>query len=409
MASSTRDNLDLLTPRILVVDDERQIHASIRLRLGAGYDVSFCFNAREALKCLAAERFDLCLADIHMPQMDGLAFIAAAEKIDPCLGFVVLSAFDSDENLRRTIPLHVYEFVGKPLPDRDGFEARIPAWIERTRQKRHEQSLAIRAGTISNDLHSAQIERDVELVASESARDALLQTASLLTTIYAHLVSATSLLATRAKTDASAASVYRSLEEARKTADAAVNVADEFFNSGYGNRDSSPALVATGTRHAVNIARRMAKADELDKSVDILELEDRLPIRGMSGIDFLLMMTPAIAAALTIAGARSTIRISGEYLTRLDASPSSPRFKSYLWLNRRNAFASQPGMLITIAAAGSPWSRGQTEAWLHGEDAPLAAITARGLVNGIRKCKGLLGVAIAPAADQFGLALVLPV
>lgn len=407
-STAGRQPADLLTPRILVVDDERQIHASLRLRLGSNYDLVFCFNARDALQLLANERFDLCFADIHMPHMDGLAFIAAAEQIDRYLGFVVLSAFDSDENLRRAIPLQVYEFIGKPLPERDGFEARIPGWIERTRRRRHDHSLAEQAGVISQDLDSARLERDVELMASESARDALLQTASLLTTIHAHLVGATSVLATRARTDGTVTHLLRSLEEARKTADAAVTVAESFFDSGYGNRDSSPALVGAGVRHAVSIASRMTHADAGNKTVDCSALDDRLPVRGLSGIDFLLMMAPAVAAALTVAAANSTVRVDSAQLPRLDAATRDVRLRNYLWVNRRNALASQPGVLITVAAGAASLSRPQAEAWLHGEETPLANVTARGLLSGIQKCKGLLGLAVSPQTAQFRLVLALP-
>ncbi len=94
---------------------------------------------KSALLALAKDRFDLCLVDIYMPEMDGLDFIEAAQRSDPALGYVVLSAFDSSENLRRTIPLHVFEFITKPLPERDGFEARIPEWVDRTRAQRRDQ------------------------------------------------------------------------------------------------------------------------------------------------------------------------------------------------------------------------------------------------------------------------------
>src|SRR4051794_1989067 len=122
----TPASVDLFSPRILVVDDERQIHASLKLRLGRDYSLVCHTDARQALALLPAERFDLCIVDIHMPHMDGLAFVAAAQQSDPALGYLLLSAFDTDENLRRAIPLGVYEFIPKPLPARAGFEDRLP-------------------------------------------------------------------------------------------------------------------------------------------------------------------------------------------------------------------------------------------------------------------------------------------
>src|SRR5688572_18780552 len=101
------DPLDMLPARIIVVDDEHQIHASIRLRLGREHDITFCYSGQEALAKLTGQRFDLCFVDIHMPGMDGLRFIDAARGVDSQLGYVVLSAFDTDHNLRRTIPLQV--------------------------------------------------------------------------------------------------------------------------------------------------------------------------------------------------------------------------------------------------------------------------------------------------------------
>ena len=403
-----RDPAELLPPRIAIIDDERQIHASLRLRLGKEYELTSFFDGRNALDAIAEGKFDLCLVDIHMPQMDGLAFIEAAANSDPALGFVVLSAFDSDENLRRAIPLQVYDFLSKPLPERDGFEARIPDWIARTRQRRHDRMLARQAYTVDRELNSARLEREVELVAAESAHDALLQTANLLTTIHAHLVSASSIVAARAKSDPSLAPLLRSLEVGRKTAEAAASVAEGFFDSAYGNRDTAPALINSGINHAIGIASRMSRADESKKSVDFPALDDHLPVRGLSGIDFLLMMVPAIGLALTVSSANTTVRIRSEPIARLETVARDARFKNHLWLNRRTAAISRSGILITVDASAPPFSRVQTEAWLNGEDAAHAAVTARGLVKGIQKCQGLLGVALAPHAVQFQLVLALP-
>lgn len=407
MVMST-ESTDLVAPRILVVDDERQIHASLRLRLGKQYELVCCADARSALQKLGSERFDLCLVDIHMPEMDGLAFIEAAQRTDPGLGYVVLSAFDTTENLRRTIPLQVFDFIGKPLPERDGFEARVPEWIDRTRTQRRDQALAKQAGTLSQDLDVARLEREVELVASETARDALLQTANLLTTIHAHLVSAASTLGARARTDASVAPLFRSLEEAKKTAEAAAGVASGFFDSAYASRDSSAALIDSGLREAVGIATRMSHAEAAQKAVDFAPFESRMPIKGLSGIDFLLMLAPAIGAALTLTGEKTTVGIRGQRLARLDVALKDTQLRNYLWVNRKHALASQPGVLVAITTSAPTLSRAQAEAWLRGEDGPLSAVSARGLLAGLQKCRGLLAFSLLPQTPQFRLVLVLP-
>ncbi len=402
------DSTDLLPPRIAIIDDEHQIHASIRLRLGQTCELVSFYEAQSALTAMGGRKFDLCFVDIHMPGMDGLTFIEAAIKNDPMLGFVVLSAFDTEENLRRTIPLQAYEFIAKPLPEREGFEARIPEWITRTRQRRRDQALAQHAGGIGRDLHAAQLEREVEFVASASARDALLQTANLLTTIHAHLVTACSTLATRAKTDASLAPLLRNLEVGRKTAEAATIVAEGFFDSAYGNRDTSPALIDSGIAHAIGIASRMCRAEEAGKTVDFSPLDARLPVRGLSGVDFLLTMIPLIGAALQSAGARTTVGIRGELLPRLDTLTKDPRHRDFLWVNRRNALGSHTAVAVVLTAAGPAFSSAQVEDWLNGEATTLSLPTPRGLIAGLQKCKGLLGFSLSPLADKFCIVIGLP-
>lgn len=403
------DSVALLTPRILAVDDERQIHASLKLRLGDRYELVCCLDAHDALRKVEAERFDLCIVDIHMPRMNGLKFIEAAQQRDPALGFLVLSAFDSDENLRRAIPLQVYDFLPKPLPEPIGFEHRMPEWIERTRQRRHELGLARNASTLAQDLGSALLERDVELIASESARDALLQTAGLLTTIHAHLVASTTALAARVKQEPSLSHLLRGLDEARKTADAAVSVTEGFFGSAYGSRDTSPAVAKAGLAHAAQIATRIARAEVDDKTIDLQALDEHLVIRGLSGIDFLLMMTPALALALTIARPHTTVGVTVELLARVELALRDPRTKGCLWVNRKTAWTNQPGVLIFITAAGPGLSRTEAEAWLKGESSRLAAVTSRGLVRGIEKCRALAGIAIAPGEETFRMTFALAV
>lgn len=397
-----------LRPCILIVDDERQIHASLRLRLGRECDLVCCFDGRDALEKIRYAKFDLCFADIHMPKMDGFAFIEAARERDPALGYVLLSAFDTDENLRRAIPLQVYDFISKPLPEKDGFEGRIQEWIGRTRRQRRDLQLTAQVGTLASDRDAAQLERDIELVASETARDALLQTANLLTTIHAQLVSALAQVAARVKIDASLGQLGRVLEETRKTADAAMSVADSFFGSAYGSRDSSPALIHAGIQHAAGIAIRLTRSEEQNKVIDFHAPEDLEIASGLSGIAFLLILVPALGAALVATSSNTTVGIRHERFSRLDDVPKDPRWRDCVWLNRRQAAGSHTGTLISISASALALTREEVDAWLDGTYAPFAHIAARGLISGIQKARGLFGIATAPRAHQFRLVLALP-
>jgi CheY-like chemotaxis protein len=401
------DPVELMPGRILVVDDEQHIHASIHLRLAAEYDLVFCHDAKEALKKVSAERFDLCFADIHMPQMDGFAFIDAARGVDPGLGYVVLSAFDNGDNLRRTIPLQVYDFISKPLPDHRLFECRIPDWINSTRKRRREHDLAQHANTLASERDSARMERDVELVASESARDGFLQIAGLLTTINAHSVNACSVLGGKVKGDPSLMPLLRGMEASRRATEAVVNVAERFFGSAYANRDTSPALVNEGIQDALGMAERANLTPGVNKSVHFMPIDAPLPLRGLSGIGYLLMIFPALAATLTLAPANSTVTIRGEYYTRLDAMFKDPKLRSHLWLNKRNALTSHPACLIVMSSSCPAMERRDAELWLNGEYEALQSITPRGIIQGIQKCQGLLGFSIAPA-KQFHLCLAVP-
>lgn len=402
-----RAPVDLSPARILVVDDERQIYASIRLRLGEENEVLASTDPREALKRLREERFDLCFVDIHMPYLNGFAFIEQAREVDPDLGYVIVSAFDDAANVKRAIPLQVFDFIGKPLPDRAGFEHRVPDWIERTRQQRLNRQLAAESLRASDKVVSAQLQHAVELVAAESARDALLQTTNLLTTINAHLVTIQTLFAARAKQDPALAQPMRNIEAARRASDAAVAVTDGFFNSAYADRDTSTARLDGGIRHAIDIASRLNSPPGADVQVEFAGCDANLAVRTISGIDLLLLLVPYIAMAQVRAQLGSTLRLEVSLAARLDHIIRSPATRDAVWFNRRKALIAHPGTQVTLTGMGTPIGRPTLEAWLGGDAEQLGRVSPRGLIAGLQKCGGLLGTGSA-SAREFFVVLALP-
>ena len=66
---------------ILIVDDSRTMRGMIRTSLvEGGYHVVEAANGAEALARLQEVNAQLILADVNMPQMDGISFVRAVRK-----------------------------------------------------------------------------------------------------------------------------------------------------------------------------------------------------------------------------------------------------------------------------------------------------------------------------------------
>lgn len=103
---------------ILVVDDEEPNRVLLSYRLTSeGYRVSTVGGGREALEMLRANRFDLILLDLMMPEMDGLATLDAI-KSDPALDGVpvlMLTASNARESIVHCLSIGAADYVIKPI------------------------------------------------------------------------------------------------------------------------------------------------------------------------------------------------------------------------------------------------------------------------------------------------------
>lgn len=101
---------------IMIVDDALSIRGLVRMTLeSVGYSVIEANHGRDALEKLnaASSVMDLIILDLYMPEMDGMALIAALK---------------SESRLRR-IPLVVLTKETAPAARRRGQEAGAKAWV----------------------------------------------------------------------------------------------------------------------------------------------------------------------------------------------------------------------------------------------------------------------------------------
>jgi two-component system OmpR family response regulator len=108
-----------LAHRILIVDDEGHIREVIRVALKkAGMDVIEARDGKEALSRFAADRPDLIVLDIGMPEFDGLDVCREVRK-NSDVPILFLSA--RDEEIDRILGLEIGgdDYVTKPFSPRE--------------------------------------------------------------------------------------------------------------------------------------------------------------------------------------------------------------------------------------------------------------------------------------------------
>lgn len=106
--------------RILVVDDETQMLevCSDTLSKLSDTEVVVEQSSIKAADMLASETWDLLIADIRMPKMDGVELVRKAKEHDPGLMVLMLTAFPSVDTAVESMKLGANDYLTKPIkPD----------------------------------------------------------------------------------------------------------------------------------------------------------------------------------------------------------------------------------------------------------------------------------------------------
>jgi DNA-binding NtrC family response regulator len=104
---------------ILVVDDEESVRDSLyNWFIEDGYRVETAENANRALSMLESDSFDIILADIKMPGMDGLEMLRRIKLLKADSIVIVITAFATVDTAVQALKDGAYDYVTKPFdPD----------------------------------------------------------------------------------------------------------------------------------------------------------------------------------------------------------------------------------------------------------------------------------------------------
>lgn len=135
---------------ILIVDDDPQIRAVLRIALGqAGMDVSEAGDGAEGLAKAKSGRFDLIVLDIGLPERDGLDVCRALRASDDT-PVLFLTAREDEIDRVLGFELGGDDYVTKPFSPRE-LVARIKAILKRSAGHARQSKESLRQGVLVID------------------------------------------------------------------------------------------------------------------------------------------------------------------------------------------------------------------------------------------------------------------
>jgi DNA-binding NtrC family response regulator len=119
-----------MTARILFVDDDPQLLASLRSVLRRDrqrWDMVFALGSGEAHEELARGEFDLVVSDLRMPRIDGIALLEHVRAQSPRTKRLMLSGTADLDDVGRAEAV-AHELLCKPCPLQE-LRAAISRWL----------------------------------------------------------------------------------------------------------------------------------------------------------------------------------------------------------------------------------------------------------------------------------------
>jgi DNA-binding NtrC family response regulator len=103
---------------ILVMEDEVNIAKGLEMTLTEeGYSVDLAMTGKDALHSFSKDRFDLLVADLRLPDMNGLEVIKTVRSKWPDTEIVVVTGYPSLPSVVDVMKLGTYDYLPKPFTE----------------------------------------------------------------------------------------------------------------------------------------------------------------------------------------------------------------------------------------------------------------------------------------------------
>jgi DNA-binding NtrC family response regulator len=106
-------------PHVLLVEDEFSVAKGLEMVMTEeGYDVDLANTGREALhKFWTKDNFDLMVADLRLPDIDGMEVIQRVKEKRPETKVIIITGYPSVSSAVQAVKMGVSDYLRKPFTD----------------------------------------------------------------------------------------------------------------------------------------------------------------------------------------------------------------------------------------------------------------------------------------------------
>ncbi|MEP7196770.1 MAG: response regulator transcription factor [Saprospiraceae bacterium] len=150
--------------RILYAEDDETLSFITKDHLELqGYDVHHCINGAKALEAFKEEKFDLCIFDVMLPELDGFELAESIRKKDQQIPILFLTAKSLKEDRIHGLRLGGDDYLTKPFSIEE-LILKIEIFLRRSRVfEAPTQEIEIQVGIYKYMPHEYQLNLNTEI------------------------------------------------------------------------------------------------------------------------------------------------------------------------------------------------------------------------------------------------------
>lgn len=153
-------------PHILIMEDEEVVAKGLEMVLTEeGYNVDLAFTGEQALETFSSDKYDLLVADLRLPDIDGMEVVKRVKEQQPETEVVIITGYSSVTSAVDAMKIGVFDYLTKPF-----VETEIKEAVHGALQKIHEEEARIK-GRVSNEESKLIEKRELISVLDRTAED----------------------------------------------------------------------------------------------------------------------------------------------------------------------------------------------------------------------------------------------